>query len=176
VAAKVPERMTWAVQTLAPENGDRVLEVGCGHGVAATLVCDRIGSGRYLGIDRSPKMITMAERRNAEHIASGSARFQAVAFEAAEFEPRGFDALFAFNVAAFWRRPAELLGKARELLTDGGLLALFHQSPGERSNAGLPAFTERLAGLVSEYGFAVEATPTKRLDPMPAAAVLARRA
>ena len=73
MANKPSERFVWAVDTLAPDPGDHVLEVGCGHGVAVSLVCERLSSGRITAIDRSPKMIAMAARRNREHIAGGRA-------------------------------------------------------------------------------------------------------
>src|SRR5262245_3716898 len=73
MASKPSERFVWAVDTLALEPADRVLEVGCGHGVAVSLVCERLTSGRITAIDRSPKMIEMATRRNRRHIAAGRA-------------------------------------------------------------------------------------------------------
>ena len=66
MARRVSERLAWAVDTLAIEPADRVLEIGCGHGVAASLVCERLGSGRLTAIDRSHTMIEMAERRKSK--------------------------------------------------------------------------------------------------------------
>ena len=57
MAGKPSERFVWAVDTLAPDPADRVLEVGCGHGVAVSLVCAQLTSGRITAIDRSTKMI-----------------------------------------------------------------------------------------------------------------------
>jgi cyclopropane fatty-acyl-phospholipid synthase-like methyltransferase len=37
--AKAADRLVWAVDTMAIRPTDRVLEIGCGHGVAVTLVC-----------------------------------------------------------------------------------------------------------------------------------------
>ncbi|MFL5971680.1 MAG: class I SAM-dependent methyltransferase [Gaiellaceae bacterium] len=61
------------MDTLALHPADRVLEIGCGHGVAVSLVCERLTSGRITAIDRSKKMIEMAARRNREHVAGGRA-------------------------------------------------------------------------------------------------------
>jgi trans-aconitate methyltransferase len=71
MASKPSERFVWAVDTLALDPADRVLEVGCGHGVAVSLVCERLTSGRITAIDRSNKMIEMAAHRNREHAARG---------------------------------------------------------------------------------------------------------
>ena len=63
--AQVSGRLERLVGRLALKPGDRVLEIGCGHGAAATLVCERLGeAGAYTAVDRSPEMIAAAERRN----------------------------------------------------------------------------------------------------------------
>src|ERR671935_177066 len=64
MAGKASERFVWAVDTLEVRPADRLLEVGCGHGVAVSLVCERLTTGTITAIDRSPKMIEMATRRS----------------------------------------------------------------------------------------------------------------
>ena len=95
MASKPSERFLWAVDTLALDPADRVLEVGCGHGVAVSLVCERLTSGRITAIDRSKKMIEMAARRNREHVAGGRAVLKTAALEKADFGDERFDKVFA---------------------------------------------------------------------------------
>src|SRR5438093_317125 len=114
--ASKPERFVWAVDTLALDPADRVLEVGCGHGVAVSLVCERLTSGRITAIDRSKKMIEMAARRNREHVAGGRAVLKAAALEKADFGDERFDKVFAFNVA----RPSGI-SRRRRWGSSGGI-------------------------------------------------------
>ena len=102
---------------------DRVLEIGCGHGVAATLVCERLdGGGAYTAVDRSPKMIAAAERRNAEQIAAGRAEFLMMALEALDLGERRFDVVFAARVGLFHREPGRARALVEPWLAPGGRL------------------------------------------------------
>src|SRR5690349_725788 len=105
MAGRASERFVWAVETLEVRPGDHLLEVGCGHGVAVSLVCERLTTGTITAIDRSPKMIEMAVRRNRKHVKAGRAALEAVALEDAHLDDRRFDKVFAFNVAPFWLQP-----------------------------------------------------------------------
>jgi SAM-dependent methyltransferase len=162
------------METLAVGAGDRVLEVGCGHGVAASLICEKLTTGHLLAIDRSRKMIEMATRRNLEHVDAGRAAFEAVALEEADLGDQRFDKIFAFNVAVFWRKPVQALGTVRECLAPGGALYLFHQRPDWSEAGDTEAFDAQLTATLQEHGFAVEQMMVKEFRPMPAVAVIAR--
>jgi trans-aconitate methyltransferase len=168
------DRLTWAVETLGVGPGDRVLEIGCGHGVAATLVCDRLGGGHLTAIDRSAKMIATAARRNAEHVEAGRATFEVAVLERAELEPRAFQIAFAVNVAALWRHAADTLPVVRNALAPGGRLAVFHRAPGWPDAAATAAAGDELATTLARHGFEVDAVRAADLEPGAIVGVFAR--
>ena len=122
-------RLERLVERLALQPGDRVLEIGCGHGVAATLVCERLDGGRYTAIDRSPKMIAAARRRNAEHAAAGRAEFLVMDLEALDLGERRVDVIFAARVGLFHREPARARACAEPWLAPGGRLVTEYDAP-----------------------------------------------
>jgi cyclopropane fatty-acyl-phospholipid synthase-like methyltransferase len=126
----VPDRIRWAVETLAVEPGDRLLEIGGGPGVAASLVCERLDRGSLLVIDRSATAIERTHRRNPEHVASGRLALETV--DMADFDPgkTRFDKVFAVNVNVFWTTPAtDELARIRKALDYDGRLFLFYETP-----------------------------------------------
>ncbi len=116
------ERLRSVVERLAIRPGDRVLEIGCGHGVAATLVCERLDGGRLTAVDRSPKMIAAAARRNAAHVKAGRAEFLVARLEELDLGDRRVDKVFAVRVGLFHREPARARALAERWLAPGGRL------------------------------------------------------
>ena len=173
MANRPSERFVWAVDTLALDPGDDVLEVGCGHGVAVSLVCERLTSGQITAIDRSKKMIEMATRRNREHIAGGRAVLKTAALEKADFGNERFDKVFAFNVAPFWLQPEVALGAVRDHLARDGTVSIFwdarHSAPERAENLG-----NELADRLREGGFSVDRVLVEDLRPVPAVCVMGR--
>lgn len=156
-AAPPADRHRWALDVVDPAPDDRILEVGCGHGVTATVIGERLrpGAGSLTGIDRSAKMIAAASTRNAALIRDGRARFVQTTLVDAPLEPRRFDAVVAFHVADFWNRPAAMLGRTAELLDPGGRLVLLNQLPGWNQTAEPEAFADHLVATLTDHGFVV---------------------
>jgi trans-aconitate methyltransferase len=145
--------LVWAVETLGVRPADRVLELGCGHGVAVSLVCERLDGGSVLGIDRSVTMIEMAARRNTDHVAAGRAAFQVAALHEADLGDARFDLVFASHVPVFLRGdPVRELEVVRAHLAPGGRFALPFQ-PLDPASTG--PTVERLARVLADGGFTV---------------------
>lgn len=123
------ERLRQVVEQLDVQPDDRVLEIGCGHGVAATLVCERLREGHLTAIDRSPTMIDAAIRRNAAHVEAGKAEFIVMSLEDMDLGKRRFDKVFAARVGLFHREPEHARRLVEEWLAPDGEIFSFYDSP-----------------------------------------------
>jgi SAM-dependent methyltransferase len=108
-----------AMQRLAVESGERVLDVGCGCGQTSLELAARVGPlGHVSGIDLSRSMLERARTRAA--LSSNVRFFEA---DAAEFraEP-AFDAIFSRFGVMFFDDPVATFSHLREQLTTAGRL------------------------------------------------------
>jgi len=122
----VSERLRAIVEQLGIQPDDRVLEVGCGHGVAATMVCELLDGGHLTAIDRSTKMIEAASRRNAVFIDAGKAEFLVADLEGLDLGERRFDKVFAVRVGLFHRDPDRAHAIVEKWLAPGGAVLSFY--------------------------------------------------
>lgn len=125
----MPNRISRFVEAMHVLPNDRVLEIGCGHGVAATLVCASLDGGRYLAIDRSRKMIEAAARRNAVFVQAGVARFMLGSLESLDPGTERFDKVFAMRVRLFVDDPERAHALARRWLAPGGRIFVEYDEP-----------------------------------------------
>lgn len=125
-------RLRHIVEQLDVQPDDQVLEIGCGHGVAATLVCERLEGGHLTAVDRSEKMIRAAKRRNGPHVEAGRAEFLVAHLEDLDLGDRLFDKVFAVRVGLFQREPERARGLAERWLAPGGELFVFFDQPSDR--------------------------------------------
>lgn len=148
------ERIAWAVDRLDVQPSDQILEIGCGHGVAVTLVCDRLEKGHILAIDRSDKMIAMARKRNETCEIAGKASFQAVPLRDADFAAASFDKIFAIRVGIFMRgNPARELAIIRAALKKDGRFYIIYD-PFDASE--VDALVDNVSVVLMKHDFSIE--------------------
>lgn len=141
----ISPRLAAVVDALPLRPGLRVLEIGCGPGVAARAVAARVGpDGFVLATDRSARAIDQARAGSAAEIAAGLMGVRQVAAEdlvLADGEAP-YDLAFAVRVGALdGRHPAageRALERLRHVLVPGGLLYVDTGDPLRSVNPGPP--------------------------------------
>ncbi|GEN80181.1 SAM-dependent methyltransferase [Actinotalea fermentans] len=168
----VPRRIRLAVDALDLRPDARVLEVGCGTGVAAELLCQRVPEGHVTALDRSATAVGHAERRLARWLDAGVADVAERDLVAFHGDGRPYDVVLAINVNVFWAGPAHVaeaaVARLDELLADDGAAHLWFEAPpgGDAAGPGERARAALVAG-----GLRAEVTPVEGL-----AHVVGRRA
>jgi SAM-dependent methyltransferase len=165
-------RNRWAAQLLDVQPTDRVLELGCGPGVAVAALATRAVRGLVVGVDHSPVMIRQARRRNRAAVRAGRVRLIDAPVESLSTSDGPFDAALAVNTVGMWPDPAVRLRELGRLLRPGGRIALVSQPRCAGATAATSAAAAgELAALLTEAGFMHLRTEMLDLDP-PAACVL----
>ena len=146
-------RLEWMAGVVAAAPGERVLEVGCGHGVLVDLLAAR--GSEVLAVDRSPAMVAAAGRRNRAAVAAGRVRLQTATLLEAELGPRPFDAVVCFDVRAFWTPPAPEWDVVARVLAPGGRVVVGFSVMRPGADRDVAAAVGELAaprGLVADAG------------------------
>ena len=172
--ARASERIAYAVDMLDVQPQDRLLELGCGHGVAVTLVCDRLDGGSITAIDRSAKMIAAARKRNAAHVAAGTVTLLQSSLDDADLGDARFDKVFGVHFPPLLRgEPARELGLIRDRLAPGGTLHVIFQPFNPQQVGGT---IERVTAGLSADGYRVERVDRRAASPAAVVSVVGRPA
>lgn len=117
IANSAPTR--WAIDALAPRDGERILDAGCGTGAA---LAEALGQARIVpvGIDPSQAMIAAARSRLGD-----GAELHAVDTSAMPFAEGTFDAALALNVFYFCDPQSRMVADLRRVLKPGGRLVAY---------------------------------------------------
>jgi ubiquinone/menaquinone biosynthesis C-methylase UbiE len=118
------------IAAVGVQPGQRVLDVGCGTGYFARLLCLSVGrDGLIVGIDPSPAMISYASRQTGR---ASNCQFQVGRVEALEFPADHFDVVVSSLVMHHLPeglRVAALQEMRRVLRPGGRLLVAEAQNP-----------------------------------------------
>ncbi len=179
IMAKRPsniERTEWTLSLLDIDSAERVLEIGCGPGVAINAISSIVTHGSVVGIDHSDVMVQQATRRNRAAINTGRVKLlQASVSALPQFRHR-FDTIFSINVVQFWENPVKVFTSLRSLLQPGGTIATTYEA---RHLGSTDADTLAMGKVIAKYlvdaGFSRVESHTKQMQPVAAVCVLAMR-
>ncbi len=150
---QVPPRITWAVGVLDVQPADQVLEIGCGPGAAAEVICARLEKGRLFAIDRSESGVDRTKRRNAKHVSAGRLTVRQIDLATLRVPVKRLDKVFAFNVNLFWVRAcADEVALLHERVSPGGGVYLFYEATHRER---VPQIVEGASAALTAGGFRV---------------------
>lgn len=144
--AEIARRHRWAVELLSPRQGEVVLEIGCGHGIATGLVL--AAGASVVAVDRSGKMVTACIKRN-----EGAGRLTAFESDFETLDLGALDAAFAVNVDFPRHEDRGWARKFRDVIKPGGRVVLVLEAPAIRT---ADRFAMAAAAALSGAGFRVD--------------------
>jgi SAM-dependent methyltransferase len=146
------------VAALAPADGDRILEVGFGHGTTLSAVAARASRAVLAGIDLSPDAAHFAAQRLAD-VADGQVDLRAGDSATLPWGDASFDKAFSVHTIYFWPDALQNLMELDRVLRPGGRLVLGFRERSPAAIAGFPASVYRfytvdeVKGLLKAAGF-----------------------
>jgi cyclopropane fatty-acyl-phospholipid synthase-like methyltransferase len=171
MTTRASERLVWAAERLSVRPAQTLLEVGCGHGVLASLVCARLTTGKLVAVDRSATMVNLARKRNREHEDAGRLELHAADLLTAPLTEARFDTVYAVNVDLLRSEQPPELPRLRALLAPRGQLLLMMQGP---TPPKVQAFATQTPVRLTAGGFRVEQVLQAKVGTLPVACVVAR--
>ena len=129
VVQTIPARIRWAVDLMDVQPADHVLEIGCGPGAGAALICSRLQTGKMFAIDRSESGVDRTKRRNAPFVESGRLTVRQIDLATLRVPVKRLNKVFAFNVNLFWVRECpDEIALLHERVLPGGAVFLFYEA------------------------------------------------
>lgn len=155
----VPPRLRWAVEVMDVQPNDHVLEIGCGPGAGAELICARLETGKLFAIDRSESGVDRTKRRNAKYVQAGRLTVRQIDLATLRVPVKRLHKVFAFNVNLFWVRGcADEVALLHERVLPGGAVYLFFDA--DRPEL-VPNIVKKTSAALVSGGFEVSIVEQK---------------
>jgi trans-aconitate methyltransferase len=156
---QIPPRIRWAVDLMDVRPDDNILEIGCGPGAGAELICERLQTGKLFAIDRSESGVDRTKRRCAKHVEAGRLTVRQIDLATLRVPVKRLTKVFAFNVNLFWVRDcADEVALLHDRVLPGGAVHLFYEA---KMPELVPNIVKKASDALSSAGFRVSAVDQK---------------
>jgi len=152
-----------ALTFLDLQPGERVLEIGFGHGRTIEQAAASVPLGFIAGIDRSKEMGRMAARRCRHLLRDGKVGVAVGDSERLPFPDQCFDKALSVHTIYFWADPIAHLREIRRVLRDAGRFVLAFRTKDDKMAEEFPesVYTFHTS---EEVGGLLEASEFERVD------------
>jgi trans-aconitate methyltransferase len=155
----IPPRIRWAVDVMDVQPNDHVMEIGCGPGAGAELICEQLQTGKLFAIDRSESGVDRTKRRCSRFVESGLLTVRQIDLATLRVPVKRLNKVFAFNVNLFWVRDcADEVALLHERVVPGGAVYLFYEA--NRPEL-VPTIVKKASAALMGGGFRVSVVDQK---------------
>ena len=166
----IPARIRWAVELMDIQPNDQVLEIGCGPGAGAELICGKLTTGKLFAIDRSESGVDRTKRRNQRHLDAGRLTVRQIDLATLRVPVKKLHKVYAFNVNLFWVRDcADEVALLHERVLPGGAVYFFYEA--NRPEL-IPNIVTKASKALTDGGFRVSLVEQKA---PPVVAIIGKR-
>lgn len=167
------ERNHWTVELLNVRSGDRVIEIGCGPGLALEICLLRADRGQLVGIDYSQTMLDQARARNAKASQEGRLVLRLASIDNLPANIGSFDKAYSVNVVQFFPNQLEAFRRIHSLLKSKGVVATTYM-PRTKNPSRADAFNlaEEVKQHMETAGFTNIRIEELPLEPVPAVCII----
>ena len=138
----------WALSVIPDICPKKILDIGCGGGMAISLLAEKFNSRMY-GIDISDESVRMTSEYNAELVKTGTLSVSKDSVSEMPFENGSFDLVTAIETYFFWPNLSkDILEVGRVVSVNGYVLIVSEVYPH-------PDFNERNGKMIEAYGMNV---------------------
>jgi ubiquinone/menaquinone biosynthesis C-methylase UbiE len=123
----------WLLRAARINDGDQVLDLGCGSGSTTRAAAWLVGSGSALGMDLSSPLLAVAERK-ARAAGLTNVRFVQADAQIHPFADDAFDGVISRTGCMFFADPLAAFSNVARAIRPGGRLALLVWQPAARNN------------------------------------------
>ncbi len=171
------QRNFWTVDLLQLRPHDRIIEIGCGPGLALEACLAQAPEAAVVGLDHSPTMLDQARARNARASRQGRLELRLENLDELPAAVGTFDKLYSANVVQFLPDRRAAFRKIHTLLKPQGMAATTYMPRSKNpSRSDALAMAEEVKGHMEAAGFVAIRIKELPLKPVPAVCVIGEHA